>query len=153
MCIEDFSVAESVAVSLPLKRKKDITICDARNGKILVRKGMRERTPSLLKSERKSKKFLCRFELAIAFLKDANQAEKYAQQENPERIRGFLKKIGSNFRITERTLSFPLKNAWILAGKYHAEAQRAKATSYDFSESTNWRCAFEKIRTDFAQNL
>src|SRR3989338_10938897 len=76
-----------------------------------------------------------RFELMIAFLKEVNQAEKYAQQENPERIRDFLKKIGSNFRIAERTLSFPLKNAWILAGKYHAEAQRAEATSYDFSES------------------
>ncbi|MFA5778491.1 MAG: hypothetical protein WC870_03350, partial [Candidatus Paceibacterota bacterium] len=54
-------------------------------------------------------------------------------------IRDFLKKIGSNFRIAERTLSFPLKNAWILAGKYHAEAQRAEATSYDFAKSTNWR--------------
>jgi len=80
-----------------------------------------------------------RFELAIAFLKEANQAEKYAQQENPERIRDFLKKIGSNFRIAERTLSFPLKNAWILAGKYHAEAQRAEAISYDFTKSENWR--------------
>ncbi len=58
-----------------------------------------------------------RFELAIDFLKDANQAEKYAQQENPERIRDFLKKIGSNFRIVERMLSFHLKNAWILAGQ------------------------------------
>jgi len=75
-----------------------------------------------------------RFELAIAFLKEANQAEKYAQQENPERIRDFLKKIGSNFRITERTLSFPLKNAWILAGKYHAEALCAVATSFNFAE-------------------
>ena len=80
-----------------------------------------------------------RFELAIAFLKEANQAEKYAQQENPERIRDFLKKIGSNFRIAELTLSFPLKNAWILAGKYHAEALCAEATSYDFAKSENWR--------------
>ncbi|NCO44460.1 hypothetical protein GW888_00060, partial [Candidatus Wolfebacteria bacterium] len=80
-----------------------------------------------------------RFELAIAFLKEADQAEKYAQQENPERIRDFLKNIGSNFRIAERTLSFPLKNAWIFAEKYHAEAQRAEATSYDFAKSTNWR--------------
>ncbi|MDP3244625.1 MAG: hypothetical protein Q8M83_03110 [bacterium] len=59
MCTEDFSVAESAVASLPPKRKKDITICDAPNGKILVRKGMQERTPSLLKSEKKSKKFLC----------------------------------------------------------------------------------------------
>jgi len=80
-----------------------------------------------------------RFELAIAFLKEANQAEKYAQQENPERIRDFLKKIGSNFRIAERTLSFPLKNAWILAGKYHAEARSAEATSFNFAECKAWR--------------
>src|SRR3989338_1245535 len=59
MCIEDFSVVENVAVSLPLKRKKVITICDAPNGKILARKDTPERTPSLLKLERKSKKFLC----------------------------------------------------------------------------------------------
>ena len=80
-----------------------------------------------------------RFELAIAFLKDANQAEKCAQQENPEGIRDFLKKIGSNFRIAERTLSFPLKNAWVIAEKYHAEARSAEATSYDFAKSTIWR--------------
>ena len=69
----------------------------------------------------------------------SNSAEKYAQQENPKRIRDFLKKIGSNFLIAERTLSFPLKNAWILAEKYHAEAQRAEATSYDFAKSVIWR--------------
>ncbi len=80
-----------------------------------------------------------RFELAIAFLKEANQAEKYAQQENPERIRDFLKKIGSNFRIADRTLSFSLKNAWILAEKYHAEALCAEATSFNFAECKNWR--------------
>ncbi len=50
-----------------------------------------------------------RFELAIAFLKDANQAEKYAQQKNPERIRDFLKKIGSNLHIVNRTLAYDLK--------------------------------------------
>ena len=60
-------------------------------------------------------------------------AENITVQENLERIRDFLKKIGSNFCIAERTLSFPLKNAWILAGKYHAEARSAEATS-----SQNW---------------
>jgi molybdopterin-guanine dinucleotide biosynthesis protein A len=39
-----------------------------------------------------------RFEPLINFLKATNQAEKIALQENPERIRDFLKKIGSNFR-------------------------------------------------------
>src|SRR3990167_10431929 len=59
MCTEDFSVAESVVASSPPKRKKDTTICGVLNGKILAHRSMRERTPSLLKSERKSKKFLC----------------------------------------------------------------------------------------------
>ena len=80
-----------------------------------------------------------RFELAIAFLKDANQAEKYAQQENPERIRDFLKKIGSNFRIADRTLVLDFKNAFKIAEKYHAEALCAEAVSYDFTKSENWR--------------
>ena len=80
-----------------------------------------------------------RFELAIAFLKDDNQAEKYAQQENPERIRDFLKKIGSNFRIADRTLACDFKNAFKIAEKYHAEARSAETTSYDFAQSTIWR--------------
>ena len=80
-----------------------------------------------------------RFELAIAFLKDANQAEKYAQQENPERIRDFLKKIGSNFRIADRTLACDFKNAFQIAEKYHAEALCAEATSFNFAECKTWR--------------
>ena len=75
----------------------------------------------------------------IAFLKEANQAEKYAQQENPERIRDFLKKIGSNFRIADRTLACDFKNAFQIAEKYHAEALCAEANSYDFTKSENWR--------------
>jgi len=73
------------------------------------------------------------------------------------------KKIGSenfvfsvlshrNFRIAERTLSFPLKNAWVIAEKYHAEAQRAEAISYDFTKSENWRCFLIDVRTFFEQN-
>ena len=80
-----------------------------------------------------------RFELAINFIKEANQAEKYAQQENPERIRDFLKKIGSNFRIADRTLVLDFKNAFKIAEKYHAEALCAEATSCDFAKSENWR--------------
>jgi hypothetical protein len=93
-----------------------------------------------------------RFELAIAFLKDANQAEKYAQQENPERIRDFLKKIGSNFRIADRTLVLDFKNAFKIAEKYHAEALCAEAVSYDFTKSENWRCFLIDVRTFFEQN-
>ena len=80
-----------------------------------------------------------RFELAINFIKEANQAEKYAQQENPERIRDFLKKIGSNFRIADRTLFLDFKNVFKIAEKYHAEARSAEATSFNFAECKTWR--------------
>ena len=94
-----------------------------------------------------------RFELAAKFIHSVKQAEIIALQENPDPVRDFLKKIGSNFRIADRTLACDLKNAFKIAKKYHAEALCAGATSYDFTKSENWRCAFEKIRTDFAQNL
>jgi hypothetical protein len=40
-----------------------------------------------------------RFELADKFTKDRKQAKIIASKENPEGIRDFLKKIGSNFQI------------------------------------------------------
>ena len=76
---------------------------------ILAKKDFQEKIQSF---ERKSNN---RFELAIAFLKEANQAEKYAQQENPVAGRDFLKKIGSNFRIADRTLACDFKNAFKIA--------------------------------------
>jgi len=77
------------------------------------------------------------------------QAEKYTQQENPERIRDFLKKVGSNFRIADRTLACDFKNAWIIAEKYHEEAQRAGEISYDFGKSNIWLPRVAKFRTNF----
>ena len=108
-----------------------ILLCKIRNSE--AKKDLEEKITAF---RRKSNN---RFELAIAFLKDANQAEKYAQQENPERIRDFLKKIGSNFRLAEQTLNFDFKNAFKIAEKYHAEALCAEATSFNFAECKTWR--------------
>ena len=80
-----------------------------------------------------------RFEPLIRFLKTVNQAEKIALQENLEGIQDFLKKIGSNFRIAERTLSLDLKNAWEIPAKFNAERRSREVTNALFSESTNWR--------------
>ena len=86
--------------------------------------------------ERKSSN---RFERMIAFVKVANQAENIALQENPVTGRDFLKRLGSNFRIAERTLSLEFRNPWQIAEKCHAEAQRAEATGHNFTESLAWR--------------
>jgi len=70
-----------------------------------------------------------RFELAIQFIKEANQAKNIALQENPEGIRDFLKKIGSNFQISDRTLFFNFKNAWKILAFRNAEVRSAEATT------------------------
>jgi hypothetical protein len=93
-----------------------------------------------------------RFELAITFLKDANQAEKYAQQESAQGGRDFLKKIGSNFRIADRSLFLDFIPAFKIAEKYHAEARSAEATSFNFAECKTWRCFLDEVRTFFEEN-
>ena len=80
-----------------------------------------------------------RFELAIAFLKDANQAEKYAQQENPERIRDFLKKIGSNFRLSGQKLFLDFKNPFKILAEAKPRFWRGEATIAQNSNFVNWR--------------
>ena len=101
-----------------------------------------------------------RFELADKFIKDSKQAKIIASKENPEGIRDFIKKIGSNFQIQNQNISFSPRGAWQIVAKSAlsvppaggATAPQVRKTSEN-SEIVNWRCAFEKIRTDFAQNL
>jgi len=100
-----------------------------------------------------------RFELAIAFLKDANQAEKYAQQESAQGGRDFLKKIGSNFQIQNQNISFSPRGAWQTVAKSalsasptgEATAPQVHKTSKN-SEIVNWRYLLVEIRTFFAEN-
>jgi len=87
-----------------------------------------------------------RFELAAQFIKDSKQAKIIASKENPEGIRDFLKKIGSNFQIQNQAVSFSPRGAWQILAKWDfgarsapAEAQRAEATSPQNSEIVNWR--------------
>ena len=58
-----------------------------------------------------------RFELSINFIKASKQAKIIALQENPERIRDFLKKIGSNFLIQNQNISFSPRGAWLIVAK------------------------------------
>ncbi|MCB9820782.1 recombinase family protein [Candidatus Nomurabacteria bacterium] len=58
-CTEDFSVVENVAVSLPPKHKKDITICDVPNGKILAHKKYTREEIITSEIQKEIKKFLC----------------------------------------------------------------------------------------------
>jgi len=93
-----------------------------------------------------------RFEPMINFIKAANQAENIALHGNLFEQKDFLKKIGSNFRIAERTLAFDLKMPWKIAEKYNAEARSAEATPSKIAESETWRCFLDEVRTFFEQN-
>lgn len=80
-----------------------------------------------------------RFELAIAFLKEANQAEKCAQQENPEQGRDFLKKIGSNFRLSGQKLFLDFKNPFKILAEAEPRLWRGEATIAQNPNSKNRR--------------
>ena len=86
-----------------------------------------------------------RFELADKFIKDSKQAKIIASKENPEGIRDFLKKIGSNFQIAEQTLNFDFKNTWKILDNFNAEALCAEV-----SNLKNFN--FEKLRRDRDSN-
>ena len=87
-----------------------------------------------------------RFELADKFIKDSKQAKIIASKENPEGIRDFLKKIGSNFQIQNQNISFSPRGAWQTLSKSallaspagEATAPQVRKTSEN-SEIVNWR--------------
>ena len=76
-----------------------------------------------------------RFELAARCVKDANQAKIIASKENPERIRDFLKKIGSNFQIQNQNISFSPRGAWQILSNSAFFAR--SATSAELCSASN----------------
>ena len=90
-----------------------------------------------------------RFEPMIRFVKEANQAENIALGENPVKLRDFLKKIGSNFRISEQTLSLELKNVWKIPAKYNLERRSRPENFSDLNECDSWRCFLFDVRSYF----
>jgi len=100
-----------------------------------------------------------RFELATKFIQTSKEAKIIALQENPERIRDFLKKIGSNFLIQDQNISFSPRGAWrILCGRAFG-ALRAPvvpaAGGLDLAskdEIFKMRCLLDEIRTFFEEN-
>lgn len=85
-------------------------------------------------------------EPARAFVKSLNQAENLVRSGDKAEMTTFLKQIGSNHILFDKSISFSLKIPYKLA------AERSE-TDNSHLQNPFWRCAFEKIRTDFAQNL
>jgi len=120
---------------------------NAKKQKILNRKI--EISEKLKAFEQKSRN---RFELEINFINEANQAKNIALQKNPERIRDFLKKIGSNFQISDQTLHFEFKNAWKTLANFNAEARSAETSKDQKLKFRTELCLLNEIRTFFDEN-
>ena len=80
-----------------------------------------------------------RFELMIEFIKEASTVEVISLRENHEEIRDFIKKIGSNFKIFERELSFDFKMPWKILSNFKSEARAGKSFGSKNSKSEVWR--------------
>ncbi|OIO49841.1 MAG: hypothetical protein AUJ36_01490 [Parcubacteria group bacterium CG1_02_41_26] len=60
-------------------------------------------------------------------------------QENPEQGRDFLKKIGSNFRLSGQKLFCDFKNPFKILAEAEPRLWRGEATFAQKSQSENWR--------------
>jgi site-specific DNA recombinase len=80
-----------------------------------------------------------RFELAAKFINSVKQAEIIALQENPEQSRDFLKKIGSNFRLSGQTLFLDYKNPFKILAEAEPERSEDEAIIAQNPNSEIWR--------------
>ena len=80
-----------------------------------------------------------RFEPAIQFVSEAKQATILLAEGNREKKRDFLKKIGSNFQVADKSLAVEFKKSWNLLAEFNSARITTLAVSGAKSEISNWR--------------
>ena len=80
-----------------------------------------------------------RFEPAIQFVLEAKQSTILLSQGKPEQKRDFLKKIGSNLQLAEKTLAVEFKNPWNLLAEFNSDLMNTNARQREISQKENWR--------------
>ena len=80
-----------------------------------------------------------RFEPAIQFVSEAKQATILLAEGNWEKNRDFLKKIGSNFQVADKSLAVEFKKPWNLLADFNSARTTNLAVSGEKSEKSNWR--------------
>jgi len=73
-------------------------------------------------------------------------------QENPEQGRDFLKKIGSNFRLSGQKLFLDFKNPFKILAEAEPRLWRGEATIAQNPNFENWRDILKLARTYFERN-
>ena len=80
-----------------------------------------------------------RFEPAIRFVLEAKHATILLAEGNREQKRDFLKKIGSNFQVAEKSLAVEFKKPWNLLAEFNSARTTKLAACGENSEKSNWR--------------
>jgi hypothetical protein len=80
-----------------------------------------------------------RFEPAIRFALEAKHAAILLSEGNSEQKRDFLKKIGSNFQVAEKSLTVKLLNPWQFVADYNSDPAHVIAPERDSAKNVNWR--------------
>jgi hypothetical protein len=93
-----------------------------------------------------------RFEPAIAFVKEAKDATILLAEGNPEKKRDFLRKIGSNLKVSEKRLSVEFKNPWNIVAEFNSAQVQHTAACGENLKISKWRCLLINVRHFFEQN-
>jgi hypothetical protein len=90
-----------------------------------------------------------RFEPLTEFVKEAKQAVFLARERNPDACRDFLKKHGSNCLLADGQLRIEFQNPWKSVAEFTSALVTASEINPRISDSSNWRCLLDKVRTFF----
>jgi len=82
----------------------------------------------------------------------AKEATSVLAEGNREKNRDFLKKIGSNFQVEEKSLSVKFKYPWNLLAEFNSDPMTILARQRENPLESNWRCLLTKVRTYFNEN-
>jgi len=80
-----------------------------------------------------------RFEPAIAFIKEAKQATFLLAGGNSEAKRDFLKKIGSNFQMADKSLAVEFKKPWNLLAEFNSAPIQKLVACDEIASKSKWR--------------
>ena len=80
-----------------------------------------------------------RFEPAIQFVSEAKNATFLLEEANAEKKRDFLKKIGSNFRVADKSLPVEFKNPWKILVDFNCQLTTLNARQGEKSKKPIWR--------------
>ena len=93
-----------------------------------------------------------RFEPAIRFILDAKMGTLSLAEGNIEKNRDFLKKIGSNLKVADKSLMADFKKDWNLLALFNSSLTFKNAREREIEQKSNWRWLLAKVKTFFDEN-